>query len=369
MRQYIVALRGPSAVRLSPHSDVRIQARGPFGTCWLTIRTIYDDWGDGAVPSSIWIEVVGPGPSLDQARSSHQTLAESVANVLALAMNAAIEPLTPTVAFDVTPRRRRHEYSQLAFHVDQGYPRPARLLDIRAAESLFAAIESTGYRNEIDRALASYREAIRHIVPGQWVLAVAYAWIGMEALKRVALSQELARLGVNRAQLASSWDVTTRVLDNEARKRLLFKDCLRLHDRLRKTSDDLEHALTDIGSLHDRAERDARAGVTQLRRSILHCLFTKTPRPLARRVLAEPFPCAPLQEFIHAVLIGDAQELSQAELQYPHFELKVEPVGVRDNPDLTYSFTSNVTITARLGLGVSAAQIRHQVAGAPGTKD
>ncbi len=368
MRRYILALRGPSAVRLSANSDVRIQVLGPDGTNWVTIRTIYRDWGSGSVPMAIWLEVAGPGRSLEQARSSHQTVAESVANVLSLTMNAAIEPLTPTVVFDISPRRRRHEYSQLAYQIEQGYPCPARLLDIRAAEALFTAIERTGDRDQIDRALACYREAMRHIVPGQWVLAVAYTWMGMEALKTVALSQELARLGISQAQLASSWGVTTRVLSNEARKRLVCKGNLGLHDRLRATSNDLEHALTDIGSLHGRAERDARSGVSQLRRAMLRCLFTSTPRPLARRALIKPFPCAPLQEFVHATLRGDAQALTESELEYPHFDVNVEPLRVQESTNSTYSFTSNTTITPRLGSGVAAMHLRHEIIRPPGTE-
>ena len=247
MRRYVAALRAFSAVRLPPGHDVAMSADTPYGTARVRIRTTYESYGTGEVPRAIWFEVVGEAPTMEEAREAFQRLAEAIASVLAFTMNAAIEPLTPTVIFDATPSRKRHEYWQFVQPPFAGLPRHSRVLDDKGFEAVVAALVVNTHTDAIQRAIGHFRRAVSHTLPGEWLLAVAHGWMGFEALKPVALKQELERLGWTKAQLAAAWGVTTSVLENEARLRLLFPGRSGLHHRSRNTSNNLEHSLTELG--------------------------------------------------------------------------------------------------------------------------
>jgi hypothetical protein len=305
---------------------------------------------------------------MEEAREAFQRLAEAIASVLAFTMNAAIEPLTPTVIFDATPSRKRHEYWQFVQPPFAGLPRHSRVLDDKGFEAVVAALVVNTHTDAIQRAIGHFRRAVSHTLPGEWLLAVAHGWMGFEALKPVALKQELERLGWTKAQLAAAWGVTTSVLENEARLRLLFPGRSGLHHRSRNTSNNLEHSLTELGPLHKQAEKDAMALVTQLRRAILRCLFERVPRSLSRSELSRPHPSAPLQRFMRAVLIGSVDDLAPPDLQYPHFDLVWEPTEVELTPTGAYTANHNMTGTVRLGSGARVTQISTEIWGPPNAK-
>jgi hypothetical protein len=332
-----MALRAGSAVRLLEGQSVTVNAVTKFGPATVVIRTAYERYGAGRVPRGIWFGVRGDSPSLDKARSAFVPLAESLATIACLATNAGIEPLIPTVALDVTRDSDRHDFWQFVQPTHQGLPDMSRLLDRPAFGAVLNGLEGHEHRDVIERALANYREAMRNMLPGRWLMAAAHSWIGFEALKSVALERELTRLACSRAQLAKQWQVKTSVLENEARLRLLFPRRAALHKRAKEISDEFEHALANIDPLHVRAENDAIALGSLLRRGILRQIFFQVPRALTRRSLTRPFPIAPLQQFFRAVLVGDTENLAPADLQYPHLDLTGEPVGVELNPDGTYN--------------------------------
>ena len=364
MGTFVVALRAASAVRLPENHSVETPVETPNGTRRVVIRTAYEGYGSGAVPRAIWFEVTGVAPSLMRAREEFQSLAEALANRICLAMASSIDALLPFVAFDASPESQLHQYWQFVADDERGYPRPSRLLDDAGFSAVLAALEGHPRRDALERALAAYREAMHHVVPGEWLLALAWGWIGFEAIKQVALEQELQRRQVTKAELASDWNVTTSVLANEARRRLFFSGQYGLHDRARATSNDLEHALQQVGGLYERAEKDAIALVAQLRRGLLRCMFRRVPRLLTQRKLSKPFPCAQLQHFIGATFVGDASKLAEAGLPYPRFDVTVDPTDVQLNADGTYDMTHQTTITVRMGPGVSATDITTELWGA-----
>lgn len=365
---FVGAFRAPSAVRLAEGDAVRVRALIGGRDREVILRTSYDTFGSGGVPRAFWVEVRGKARTLIAARSGFQDLAEAITNIACLTMAAAVEPLHPFVVFDASPDRNEHEYWQLVPSVEQGFPRPSRLLDPSALDSVVSALESHDHRELINRAIGFYRESIRHTVPDEWLLALAYGWMGIEALKPVVLDRELQRRRLTRAQLASQWGVKTSVLDNEARRRLLFAGRPGLHDRTRSTSNDLEHALASFGALQQRAARDAVALVVQLRRVLMRSLFARLPRALSRRELAVPLPCAQLQEVVEAEFVGSAADLAPEDGPYPHLEVVSEPTDVQLNADGTFAMTRQTTFTARMGPGVTARPANYQIWGAHGTR-
>jgi hypothetical protein len=68
-RRFVAVLRASSAVRLLPGQDIGLALKDPAGPVLVVIRTRYDTVGEtGQVPRELWIEISGPGDSLEAAR-------------------------------------------------------------------------------------------------------------------------------------------------------------------------------------------------------------------------------------------------------------------------------------------------------------
>jgi hypothetical protein len=370
MPRFVVALRAFSAVRLEQNDEFRGQMTTPFGLATVVARTAYEPYGAGVVPRWLWIEVVLEAPSLGKARTVAMNTAEHLGSVLSVTMNAAIEHFVPTVAFDITEGAAQHPYWQLHLSQTVGLPRLARILNGRNAVRVLTAYEGHRWRAAIDRSLASYREALIDLVPGRLLMSAAHAWMGLEALKRAAVELELDARHLTRAQLAASWGVTTNVLDNEGRKRLLFPGRGRLHERCKTFSNDFEHAETAIDPLQVTAQSDASALVRLLRRQLIRLMFhpNRVPRALVVRAIATSFPSVELQRQLHGVLVGKVEDLAPQDLQYPNVDIATTPVGVTYLPNSMYTLQANSIYVPRLGHGVAMRDFREEIWRAPGTE-
>ena len=370
MPRFVVALRSLSAVRLERDTEFRGQMTTPFGIATVVVRTAYEAYGTGVVPRWLWLEVELDAPTLEAARAVATNTSEHMGSVLSVTMNAAVEHFLPTVAFDITPGALEHQYWQFETAPAVGLPRKARVLNAPNAVRVLTAYEGHPWRGSIDRSLASYREALIDLVPGRWLMSAAHAWMGMEALKRAAVEVELDSRRLTRAQLAAAWRVTTRVLDNEGRRRLLFPGRGQLHDRCRDLSNDFEHAETRVDPLQFAAQKDAASIVGLLRRQLVRLIFypQRVPRSLVVRGLAKPFPSAELQRQLHTVLLGEVANLAPPEFQYPHIDVVTVPLGVTYTADARYALQAQSNFVPRFGPGVRLREIREEIWQAPGTE-
>jgi hypothetical protein len=352
MKRYICVLRATSAVRIPPREKIRV-----------AVSASNEPYGSGSVPRHLWLEVVGSATSLEEARQSFQNVAEGLCNALASTMNSAIEPLVPTVVFDATEEENEHDFWQFVLPPNIGLPNTSRALVERDFLEIMNALEGHIDCELIERALGHYRASIVHLVPGELLLAMSHAWMGFEALKVVALRQELDRQSLSRAELASIWNVKTSQLEGEARLRLLFSGRSGLHRRARRVSDELEHSVSPFGTLQSQAEADAHSLVTHLRRGILKCPFAKIPRTLLRNGVQMPLACAPLQRHLRTTLYGNAADLAPSHLQYPHFDLTIETGNVILSPTGGFTISQSFKVIDLLGEGVRRGEILYQVWG------
>src|SRR3954447_23898597 len=122
---------------------------------------------------------LGPADSLDDALHRFQDQAGSVGVALTMATNAAVEGLAIDVVFDATEGETEHEFFQ-EIHVDeQGLPRTTRPVDVDLFLMVMGAFSESKYRERLYRASAQYQTAIRHLLPGQAVLAIAHLWMAV----------------------------------------------------------------------------------------------------------------------------------------------------------------------------------------------
>jgi hypothetical protein len=333
------------------------------------IRTTYEPFGQGVVPRALWIEISGPAVSLASARQGFQHLADLLASLASLSVNAAIEMMAPALVLDITPTRRTHEMWQLMLPTEIDLPAPCRRFDNKAFDQILTKFESHLHRSELTSALAHYRESTRLAVPGSWLMSAAHSWIAFEALKVVALEQLLFKTGASRAQAAAAWNVKTSQLLNESRLRLLFAGRAGVHERLRDLSNDLEHALVDIGPLQAAAEKVAVDALTQLRRSIVRLIFEGSPpRGLMRQQWVKPFPYARPQRLASVTLVGVVGALAPDDLQYPHIDIVTTPTSSTPESDGRYTTTQSVNIQVRRGDGVGVKKLHYEILAAPGTE-
>jgi len=366
-RTYVVALQARSAVRVAPDSEIVVNAKSDAGEQRVVIRTTYEPYGNSRVPRSLWFEVVGPGIDLDMARDNAQMLADAMANIMCVTMNASVDSMMPTVAFDATPDGTEHEYWQYVIPPNSGLPRASRLLNRKIFDAFNGAIVESEYRDVLFRSCGYFRIAVENAVPGKWLLALAYGWMAVEALKVPALSQELARRGFNRAELASEWSVPTRELKNEARKRLLFSGSPDLHDRVRGVSNDFEHALEAFGPLQTAAEADAIELLNAVRHSILRVAYNSDAPVTLPADTEIPLASVPLQESLTATILGEAASLAPEDLQYPHLDITTKSVTVDLTDTGGFKVQRDLEVTVRTGDGTAVRDISFKTIGPPGS--
>ena len=106
--------------------------------------------------------LIAEGESSDL-RSAITTFTNSwrdIAAAVALSANAAIAPLEPEVAFEVSPEHTRHEFFQRFVPAD----RPSlssRFVDINATAEIITSLSNNEERDRLTRANSQYVEALR----------------------------------------------------------------------------------------------------------------------------------------------------------------------------------------------------------------
>ena len=129
--RFVTVLRASSAIRLPPGQAFQYNIDAPDGSWQITFRTKYETIAESQeLPRELWVEVVGPGTSIDDAMRRAQGHANVGASVVSLAMNAGVDPLPVEYCFHASTERFDHAFHQNFVLGETGYPRFARTLKV-----------------------------------------------------------------------------------------------------------------------------------------------------------------------------------------------------------------------------------------------
>jgi hypothetical protein len=377
---YVVVLRGASGARLREGESIAIPSDTPNGQVTLTIRTRHaDERFRSTVPRGLWIEVVGATEhSLNSAMNAYWTVATKFLPLLAIATNAPVDDLDVHLAFDTTEGENEHEFYQHLIPDETSLPTTGRRVPVDQLQELLAALVASTDAARIHRGCAFYREALRYLKPGQEVLSVAFLWMAVEALTKVALRKACAANGCDEDQLVILWGLAKsqddsegfkqgkRKLDGEARRRFIFHDDAACQEAALDASDRLEHAYADFDEVRKFAVSAKELGAAQhIRRAIFGLLGMKpeTVTFLTTGRYENPRASWPMTKIVRGTFIGPIDKLAAASQQYPMLLWKggIQEIVLR--PDGAYDITPQDTVTILCGEGVQYRQQSFEIWG------
>lgn len=360
--EFVVVSRVPSAFIVRQEDRPFVLENFPvFGhPVRVEFYTRYDDEEYNLpVPRELVIEVRGPTDSLEDAVTLFTEIANSILGPLTLSANAPIGEATLYVAFDNTPGKLERDFWQNLIEDERGLPQTSRYLRVDATISLMLAVLASRGQKRIIRAGEQYRLALKYWQPGWEKLAVAHLFMGMEALKEVALERELETNSME--QLADRWSVERRNstgnvrrggLQAAALRQILFRGDKECHSKAKQMSDGFEHGFEGLLLLHELAQevRDSTAGY--LRAAIID--LSGVPLEAAQTLLTPPLNEPESRwKFSHRIsgrIVGDSDQVTgDTGSPYPHF-IANNAFNLRAAEDGGYEISVNLTPSIGHGL-------------------
>jgi len=355
--QYVVVLKGSSAARFAP--DDYLEARGfpsAAGPINVVFRTRHVDEGFSVpIPRELWADARGCAASLDSAVDAFANAAHSLASIVALSANSAVDELEVHLAYNNTPGLSEREFFQSFLPDESGMPWQGRRTNVEATIALLRALASHPEAERLSRAVAQYGVTLANWRPGRETLALAHVYMGMEALTKAALRQQCKTARLAEGDLAREWGVREKELEPEVRRRILFQGDDECYKVARSASDGLEHGFMPLGEVHRRARKVRDQSASYLR-SAIFVLADVDQR--ARRVLLGPPFDSPLgswrySKYIRGRLLGATDELADEGQEYPVMHWKASVKSVSRKPSGDYNIEVTEKLTASLGKGLS----------------
>ena len=205
-RTFVVVLRAPSSARFKPEEGQEFSlpnVPGSAGTVRLRLRTRWVDEGfDAPTPRELWIEALGPAPSLDEAVSKFSAASRFLATLLAFCANATVGTPEVHIAYDASAGCTERDFMEVFLPDESGLPREGRLVRTDEFSEVFKKLDESDEKSRIYRALQQYELALRHwYFGGEW-LALSHLYMAVEALTKAVIGRECAKRGIDEPTLA-----------------------------------------------------------------------------------------------------------------------------------------------------------------------
>ena len=326
MADFVIVLGADADARFLPEDEPMrlLDVPTSVGRVDLTYLTRFAEEGyESPVPREMWIDARGSSDlPLSEVVSAYGNAAAGFLPAIAVANNVYIGDIYPKIGYDATATATTRAYFQSFLREERGtVPRPGRWVETSATASFIAVLERHAQGDRLRRAIAQYALALGHWRYGHEILAVAHLFIASEALTPIALATELERTWLDREGLAKRWSIEPRALDAEVRRRLIFQGDSAIYTSAKKASDGFEHGFLDFDRVRQ-LSRDVRdSAATYVRTAIFK--YSSLEQPLRATLESSPrdIPMrSHLTRYFWGDFLGEAADLAQRDLEYPHFE-------------------------------------------------
>lgn len=370
---YVVVMESSSSARFGlEQPSLEFVMPTPYGSVKLLFKTKYLNEGyDALVPRRLWIDARGPAPSLDAAIETFGAMARAMVNVIAFSANAAVDVPDTALAYDITPSIDKREFRQLHVPDEQGVPRQGRRVDADATVAIMKALDSHPNKGILMRTMGLYNLALSNWRPGWDIFAIAYLYMGMDALTKTALKQYCHENSLIKEGLIKSWCLEKQQLDSEVRRRILFKGDTECYRDARRASDAFEHGFLPFDKIREIAVGVREKTAAYLRDAIMHLAGVEK---MARTLLTSPPYDRPLESYelryiVNGYLIGEHDKLAAEGQEYPYLKWHSGIKSFRENPAREYDIELDMKFEAALGPNVKFEPKSYEIYGPRRDKD
>lgn len=372
--QYVGAFAGSAAFRVAPNDAVAYSLSDPHGIFQLVAQTRHEPYGEGqSIPRELWIQVSGPGVSLDAFITHAQDMANTITSILTFAHNSGTDfGVQANLAFDACEAHEDHPYFQNVIKPESGPPRPARNVDVTAMQSLLRDLFAHSDKDRLLRAIGQYEAALRHWRPGGEVMALAHLYVTMEVLTPLIRRKEEQKVG-GEAQLAKQWKLVPKqcskcghqfglggIIDVEVRKRVLFRGETAVYKQAKEASDGLEHGYLPVATVRAHAGKHMQRLSVLARHAIVDLISADADwrGQFLTSARDNPLGSFEIAQYVRATLRGPADKLPAAGNVYPYFDVAHEITDISLTHDGTWQMSIDGTTTYYVGEGVLVEDIR-----------
>jgi hypothetical protein len=228
------------------------------GPAEVTLLTRYEQAAlADPIARELIIEVRCHADDPEEAVSQAASLAANLVPLLSLAVNAHVPIPEPYLAYEIEPALERRRFWQAYAPLEQGLPRPSRILRKELLFPLLQATLSDIPERRVLRTVGQYPSALHHWSASGRSLALAHLYMALEALAPVAERAARERLGLDNArQHAIHRDVDVSrsnwhdVLLGFVRRDELCQGDKTSYDLARRASNGFEHGFMDLPEVH-----------------------------------------------------------------------------------------------------------------------
>lgn len=370
-RVYMVVGRSRASAFIAQNSTLHVETRLGTTAADISFRSNFLETEYSVpVPVDLWVECRGLSEDLESAIRNFANAARTTSMVLSVSANAFIDPPDIEIAYDVTPNIKERDFFQRYVPAEKLTIFPYRRINLEATSKLISEIGGNSSCNRIMAAVAQYARALEEWTPGSELICIAHLFMGMEALKDVAVKVYLNREGITEEELGRRWNFSKtgsmtlpHFLQQESRRRLLFKNDETCHRRAKQASDVFEHGYANYGEQISVAREVLLETASYLRSAIFD--FSGLPNDSISTLLSPPYdiPRGPLKtdRYLWGRLNAKTEDLAKPGFQYPMCTWRVELQNVSINKLGEYSMTITDQISPLLNDGISLKVERHEV--------
>jgi len=357
-RQFIVVMRGPSAVLFRQDTNMLVEdfpsSAGPvnivYTTRWL------NRGGGITVPGHLWIEIRGNGNDLEQALVPFANAGLSMLPIMCLSANAAIGEPEIELGFDSTSGVTERDYFQCYLSPESTEIHLGRHINVKATVTLINSLKVHPDSERLRRAANQYRLALDYWRLGRESLSLAHLWMALEALTKVKIRAECKSRNLkDEKELAEVLKVDSKQLEPYVRRKLLVMGADECYAKAKKASDGFEHGFLgyDKISAISKDVRHLMAGY--VRKAILELcqIDDDTYKTLTKDPFDKPMGYWPVVKYLRGKLIGKGEELAPEGNAYPFMRWKPEIISTEFDKSGKYNMKFKDNLTAELAEGVS----------------
>jgi hypothetical protein len=329
------------------------------------------------VPRFLLIEGECDSSSLGLARRALGEAVLDLASLIATVANGAVDAPQLDRAYDISPgadARQFYKNFGLTFDSRDRRSRPSPLSPTLAFVN---AVREHPERERILRTVRQYRLALSYWPQGLETLALAHLYMGVEALSKALLRDELRASGDTKEALAVKWVLTENErgrLDSSlvahARRRLIFKGDDATFEKARAASDGFEHGFEDLSEVDALATEVRDATARYLREATLRLAFSRAVPP---EVLNSPYDfvirAGPATFEAFAELYGRVERLAPIGQRHPDLQVRMMSPEVKKTSPGKMEVRHSWFATWRLGEGTRGSTPQYAVEPTPGREN
>lgn len=364
-KQYIVVMRGPSAVLFRQGKSLTVldfpSAIGPVNIVY-TSRWL--NRGENViVPGNLWIEIQGSGHTLEEVLSPFANAGLAMLPILSLSANAAVGEPEVELGFDNTPGVTERDFFQSYIPPESSIVHLGRHINVEATVALSRTLATHPDSERLLRGADQYRLALDSWRLGRETLSLAHLWMALEAITKARIRAECAARGLQEYQkLAENLGVELKQLDATVRKDLILNGDDECYKKAKDASDGFEHGFLGYDRIRELSKDIRHRMANYVRTAILEIcgVGSEVFRILTSDPFDKPLGYWPVIKYIRGQLIGVGEGLAAEGNAYPFIRWNpaVKSSTVGEDGDLNIQF--NETFTPEIAQGISFRPHRYE---------